>query len=49
VEMQVFIGSPHLKDIKVLQQPAKRARRAKLYYLRDSPEKMSSIAAGYKK
>lgn len=54
VEMQVFLGSPHLKDIKVLQKAdgssgSRRARRAKLYYLRDSPEKMSSISTNFKR
>ncbi|TFK43167.1 translation protein SH3-like domain-containing protein [Crucibulum laeve] len=47
VEMQYFVNSPHLKDIKVVQKPPKgRMRRAKLFYLRDSPEKMSMIAGG---
>ncbi|KAF8665668.1 hypothetical protein AX16_000121 [Volvariella volvacea WC 439] len=47
VEMQFFVNSPHLKDIKVVQKPPKgRMRRAKLFYLRDSPEKMSMIAGG---
>ncbi|KAJ7068067.1 hypothetical protein C8F01DRAFT_1017105 [Mycena amicta] len=45
VEMQFFVNSPHLKEIKVLQRPPKgRLRRAKLYYLRDSPDKMSTLA-----
>lgn len=51
VEMQFFVNSPHLKDIKVVQRArvgkdVKRTRRAKLFYLRDSPEKMSEISAG---
>lgn len=55
VEMQVFVASPHLKDIKIIQRAGggtgqgkvgKRMRRAKLFYLRDSPEKMSAISAG---
>ncbi|KAG6820447.1 hypothetical protein H0H93_000443 [Arthromyces matolae] len=47
VEMQFFVNSPHVKDIKILQQPPRgRMRRAKLFYLRDSPEKMSMIAGG---
>ncbi|KAF8333332.1 translation protein SH3-like domain-containing protein [Amanita rubescens] len=46
VEMQFFVASPHLKDIKLVKKPPKgRMRRAKLYYLRDSPEKMSAIAS----
>lgn len=49
VEMQFFANSLHLKDIKVLQQPPRgRMRRAKLFYLRDSPEKMSVIAGNRK-
>jgi len=49
VEMQFFVNSPHVKDIKVLQKPpGGRMRRAKLFYLRDSPEKMSMIAGGRK-
>ncbi|KAG6911636.1 hypothetical protein DXG01_007886 [Tephrocybe rancida] len=49
VEMQFFVNSPHVKDIKVLQTPpGGRMRRAKLFYLRDSPEKMSMIAGGRK-
>jgi large subunit ribosomal protein L19 len=53
VEMQFFANSPHLKDIQVVQRAGggggkegKRMRRAKLFYLRDSPEKMSQISAG---
>ncbi|KAF8901715.1 hypothetical protein CPB84DRAFT_1824601 [Gymnopilus junonius] len=46
-EMQFFPNSPHLKEIKVLRQPPDgRMRRAKLYYLRDSPEKMNMLAGG---
>ncbi|KAJ6516118.1 translation protein SH3-like domain-containing protein [Mycena sanguinolenta] len=49
VEMQFFVNSPHLKQIKVLQKPPRRRmRRAKLYYLRDSPEKMSVLAGNTK-
>ncbi|KAF8528867.1 hypothetical protein BU17DRAFT_37724 [Hysterangium stoloniferum] len=54
VEMRFFVGSPHLKDIQVVQKASRGAgrsgrgglRRAKLFYLRDSPEKMSQISAG---
>ncbi|KAF8633680.1 hypothetical protein AX15_001291 [Amanita polypyramis BW_CC] len=45
VEMQFFVASPHLKEVKLVKRPPSgRMRRAKLYYLRDSPEKMSAIA-----
>ena len=53
VEMQFFVNSPHLQDITVVQRAGgkggregRRMRRAKLFYLRDSPEKMSMITAG---
>lgn len=57
VEMQFFVGSPHVKKIQVLQKAnkgtgstgAKRIRRAKLYYLRDSPQKMSQISAAFQR
>lgn len=51
VEMQFFVNSPHLKDIQVMQKAGgggregKGMRRAKLFYLRYSPEKMSQISA----
>ncbi|KAK7060315.1 hypothetical protein VNI00_001080 [Paramarasmius palmivorus] len=49
VEMQIYANSPHIKSIKLLQKPPKgRMRRAKLFYLRDSPEKMSALASGKK-
>ncbi|KAL0580768.1 hypothetical protein V5O48_001233 [Marasmius crinis-equi] len=49
VEMQIFVNSPLVKSIKLLQKPPKgRMRRAKLFYLRDSPEKMSELASGRK-
>jgi len=53
VEMQFFVNSPHLKDIKIIQKAGggggkqgRKMRRAKLFYLRDSPEKMSAISSG---
>ncbi|KAJ3478168.1 hypothetical protein NLI96_g9953 [Meripilus lineatus] len=54
VEMQFFVNSPHVKDIKIIQRAGgsgggrkgRRMRRAKLFYLRDSPEKMTAISAG---
>ncbi|KAJ7086643.1 translation protein SH3-like domain-containing protein [Mycena epipterygia] len=49
VEMQFFVNSPHVKDIRVIQKPPKgRMRRAKLYYLRDAPDKMSALAGNKK-
>lgn len=59
VEMQFFVNSPHLKDIKVLRANEKKAaaegqkkvkgpRLNKLFYLRDSPDKMSALSAGVK-
>lgn len=56
VEMQFFVNSPHVKDIQVIQRagggPVKegrRQRRAKLFFLRDSPSKMTAISAGLKR
>ncbi|KAF5370015.1 hypothetical protein D9758_001266 [Tetrapyrgos nigripes] len=47
VEMQIYPNSPHVKAIKVIRSPPKgRMKRAKLFYLRDSPEKMSALAGG---
>ena len=50
VEMQLFVGSPHVKDIKVVHKAGaksgKRMRRAKLYYLRNSPDKMTAVSSG---
>jgi large subunit ribosomal protein L19 len=49
VEMQIFVNSPHVKSIKVLQKPPKgRMRRAKLFYLRYAPDKMSALAGNKK-
>ncbi|EFI27661.1 hypothetical protein CC1G_14586 [Coprinopsis cinerea okayama7 len=49
VEMQFFVNSPSLKEIKLVRPPpGGRMRRAKLFYLRDSPDKMSRIAGGKK-
>ena len=51
VEIQIFLGSPHIKQITVLQKAdgkqARRARRAKLYYLRHAPDKMTTISSSY--
>ncbi|KAL5488125.1 hypothetical protein ACEPAI_6233 [Sanghuangporus weigelae] len=53
VEMQFFVNSPDLKGISVIQRAggsggknSRRTRRAKLFYLRDQPEKMTAISAG---
>ncbi|KIK48793.1 hypothetical protein CY34DRAFT_71484 [Suillus luteus UH-Slu-Lm8-n1] len=55
VEMQFFVNSPHVKDIKILQRAGggggkegRRQRRAKLFFLRDTPDKMTGISAGVK-
>jgi len=55
VEMQFFVNSPHVKDIKILQRAGggggkegRRQRRAKLFFLRDAPGKMTAISAGVK-
>ncbi|EJD53847.1 hypothetical protein AURDEDRAFT_20530, partial [Auricularia subglabra TFB-10046 SS5] len=52
-ELTFFVGSPHLKKIDIIQRAGqgggglgRKSRRAKLYFLRDSPEKMSQISAG---
>lgn len=50
IEMQFFPNAPGVKEVKVIRPPPKgRMRRAKLYYLRDSPEKMSVLAGGKNK
>ena len=53
VEAQFFVNSPDLQRIEVVRKAGegvghagKRPRRAKLTYLRHSPEKMSVLAAG---
>ncbi|KAG7448968.1 RNA-binding domain-containing protein [Guyanagaster necrorhizus] len=49
VDMQIFVNSPHVKEIKVVRKPPRgRMRRAKLFYLRDAPDKMSMIAGARK-
>ena len=49
VEVQFFANSPHVKDIKVLRPPPKgRMTKAKLYYLRTSPDAMSTYAVSSK-
>ena len=59
VEVQYFVCSPHVKDVKVLMRAGGRGaaegrlgarmRRAKLFYLRDAPDKMTAISAGMRK
>ena len=58
VEVQFFVCSPHVKEIKVLMRAGgkgtegragPRMRRAKLFYLRDAPDKMTAISAGMRK
>ena len=56
VEMQFFVNSPHVKEIIVVSRAGGKAadgkkkrkglRKAKLFYLRDSPERMTTISAG---
>ena len=54
VEMQFFVNSPHLKEIVVVSKASRGQgkkkrevfKKAKLFYLRDSPERMTSVAAG---
>ena len=56
VEMQFFVNSPHVKEIIVVSRAGGNAtdgkkkrkglRKAKLFYLRDSPERMTTISAG---
>ena len=55
VEMQFFVNSPDLKKIQVLRRAGggggkagRRMRRAKLFYLRHSPDKMTAISSGVK-
>ncbi|KAG9081213.1 hypothetical protein FRC07_014576 [Ceratobasidium sp. 392] len=56
VEMRFSVGSPAIKEVKIIQRAGKgggksgrRMRRAKLYYLRDQPTKMNAISAGVKR
>ena len=56
VEMQFLVNSPHVKEIIVVSRAGgsatdgkkkrKGLRRAKLFYLRDSPERMTATSAG---
>ncbi|CAE6434493.1 unnamed protein product [Rhizoctonia solani] len=56
VEMRFSVGSPAIKEVKVIQRAGtgggksgRRMRRAKLYYLRDQPTKMNAISASVKR
>lgn len=56
VEMTYFVASPAVKDITVVHRAGqgggkqgRRMRRAKLFYLRDQPAKMTAISASVKK
>ncbi|KIJ70314.1 hypothetical protein HYDPIDRAFT_79312 [Hydnomerulius pinastri MD-312] len=51
IEMQFFVNSPHVKDIKIVQRGGdgeNKHHKAKLFFLRDSPERMSAISSGVK-
>jgi large subunit ribosomal protein L19 len=52
VEMQFFVNSPHVKEVVVVSRVGgpdgkkhKGLKKAKLYYLRDSPERMTAVSA----
>lgn len=56
VEMRFTVGSPMIKEVKVISKAGgngprdgQRMRRAKLFYLRDQPSKMNTISAAVKK
>lgn len=56
VEMRFTVGSPMIKEVKVISRAGgngprdgRRMRRAKLYYLREQPGKMTAISAAVKK
>ena len=56
VEMTFMVCSPALKDIKVIHKggsgggrDGRRIRRAKLFYLRDQPSKMTAISSSIKR
>ncbi|KAI0002980.1 hypothetical protein BJV74DRAFT_714004, partial [Russula compacta] len=58
VEMQFFVNSPHVRDIVVVSKAGgsggsgegkkkrKGLKKAKLFYLRDSPERMTAVSSG---
>jgi len=50
LEMQFFPNAPGVKEVKVIKPPPNgRMRRAKLFYLRDSPDKMTQLAGAKNK
>lgn len=56
VEMRFTVGSPMIKEVKVISRAGgtgprdvKRTRRAKLFYLRDQPSKMTAISSAVKR
>ncbi|KAI0069043.1 hypothetical protein BV25DRAFT_1845014 [Artomyces pyxidatus] len=56
VEMQFFVNSPHVQGIKVVSRHSKGdgkekkgLKKAKLFYLRDNPDKMSAVSAGVRR
>lgn len=55
VEMQFFVTSPHVKDIKVVMRAtgkgpdkSRRTHKAKMNYLREYPQKMAALVQGIK-
>ncbi|TDL29318.1 hypothetical protein BD410DRAFT_15529 [Rickenella mellea] len=53
VEMQFYVNSPDVKSVDIIRRAGgggkgggPRLKRAKVFYLRDSPEKMSDISKG---
>jgi large subunit ribosomal protein L19 len=55
VEMQFFVNSPHVKEIVVVSRAGGRGdgkkkrkglNKAKLFYLRDSPDRMTVVSSG---
>lgn len=60
IEMRFTVGSPLIKDVQIIQRASgkkgggdsregKRMRRAKLFYLRDQPTKMTAISSSVKR
>ncbi|KAF8271778.1 hypothetical protein EI94DRAFT_1777340 [Lactarius quietus] len=50
VEMQFFVNSPHLKEYRGNGKKKREVfKKAKLFYLRDSPERMTSVATSVRR